>query len=338
MKNWKYINGAEVGNRLDWSENLVGKEVWVKSGRHEWKCYVMQDKGDKVYIRHDSDGSQGWVSKERISGKVNNSKVGNAKDKNGKDLRVGDIVLVWTSSGERAGKVKEVSGDRITVAIRNEGDWSTPGKLANKVSNSKTGNGLWNASRTIYGKWNEKDSRPSDEYARLTWLGEGKGGLVNIWKGQSMTSEKFGSTDRKELERWAEQRIGNSSSDEEYWKKQYIETARKKGVPENKIQEFIKKIEKEGVKGVMTPTKKTGNGLARARNAMAGNWNSERNISPVGAYKEFIANLKNAIELGVAAVTYNIDGSTLKTWVEQAKKEGYGSHISGVQGQKVILK
>jgi len=85
-------------------------------------------------------------------------------------------------------------------------------------------------------------------------------------------------------------------------------------------------------------SKKAENGLTRARNSMAGNWNSDRNISPVGAYKEFITNLKNAIELGVAAVTYNIDGSTLKTWVEQAKKEGYGSHISGVQGQKVILK
>lgn len=67
----------KVGNRLDWSENLVGKYVWVKSKGDEWKCYVMQDKGDKVYIRDDSDGSQGWVSKERITGKVNNSKVGN---------------------------------------------------------------------------------------------------------------------------------------------------------------------------------------------------------------------------------------------------------------------
>ena len=68
------------------------------------------------------------------------AKVGNAKDKNGKELRIGDIVLVWTSAGERAGKVKAISGDRITVAIRNEGDWSTPGKLADKVSNSKVGN------------------------------------------------------------------------------------------------------------------------------------------------------------------------------------------------------
>ena len=49
--------------------------------------------------------------------------------------------------------------------------------------------------------------------------------------------------------------IGNSSSNEEYWKKQYIEAARKKRIPENKIQEFIKKIEKEGAKGVLSPIK-----------------------------------------------------------------------------------
>lgn len=46
--------------------------------------------------------------------------------------------------------------------------------------------------------------------------------------------------------------IGNSSSDEEYWKKQYIEAAKRKGVPEKEIQEFVKKIEKEGPKGVMS--------------------------------------------------------------------------------------
>ena len=48
------------------------------------------------------------------------------------------------------------------------------------------------------------------------------------------------------------EKVGNS---EEYWKKQYIEAARKKGIPEDKIQEFVKKLEKEGAKGVMTPIK-----------------------------------------------------------------------------------
>lgn len=62
----------KVGNALNWDENLVGKFVWVKDKGQEWKVYVMQDKGDKVYIR-DDDGSQGWVSKTRITGKVGNS-------------------------------------------------------------------------------------------------------------------------------------------------------------------------------------------------------------------------------------------------------------------------
>ena len=85
-------------------------------------------------------------------------------------------------------------------------------------------------------------------------------------------------------------------------------------------------------------SKKTENGLARARKAMNA-WNSERKIEPVGKYREFIDNLKNAIELGVAGVLYNsLDEQTVKEWVEKAKKEGYGSHISGVQGKKVILK
>lgn len=50
-------------------------------------------------------------------------------------------------------------------------------------------------------------------------------------------------------------RVGNSSSNEEYWKKQYIEAARKKGISEREIQEFVKKIEKEGAKGVLIPVK-----------------------------------------------------------------------------------
>lgn len=71
------VQKNKVGNALNWDENLVGKFVWVKDKGQEWKVYVMQDKGDKVYIR-DDDGSQGWVSKTRITGKVGNSKIGNS--------------------------------------------------------------------------------------------------------------------------------------------------------------------------------------------------------------------------------------------------------------------
>lgn len=50
-------------------------------------------------------------------------------------------------------------------------------------------------------------------------------------------------------------KTGNSDPNEEYWKKQYIEAAKRKGVSEKEIQEFIKKVEKEGPKGIMTPVK-----------------------------------------------------------------------------------
>lgn len=136
------------------------------------------------------------------------------------------------------------------------------------------------------------------------------------------------------VEKRFSKRIGNSASDDKfaYVMREFDEGKLK--TPDGKVV-----TDPAQAKAIAySESKKTENGLARARNAMAKNWNSDRNINPVGAYKEFIANLKNAIELGVAAVTYNIDGSTLKTWVDQAKKEGYGSHISGIQGQKVILK
>lgn len=190
MKNWNYIEGAKTGNGiLDILKSE--KPIKMKSSKgaivtiHPDGSAAHQEKeGSQMAVHHhnsfkeaveyyknkgytktgndtpleyahrkpkvinnDKTGAEEFfkqlsddVKEREEKDDADIEKVGNAKDKNGKDLRVGDIVLVWTSAGERAGKVKEVSGDRITVAIRNEGDWSTPGKLADKVSNSKTGN------------------------------------------------------------------------------------------------------------------------------------------------------------------------------------------------------
>lgn len=183
MKNWKYIEGAKTGNA-----GITDKEFNSENEMRRWCIehnYTYTPVGGGYYRLEDDSGKNrnDLEAHVKAGNKTGNEKtgaeeffkqlsddvkerekkddadiekVGNAKDKNGKELRVGDIVLVWTSAGERAGKVKAISGDRITVAIRNEGDWSTPGKLADKVSNSKTGNanletsvekgklGLWN--------------------------------------------------------------------------------------------------------------------------------------------------------------------------------------------------
>lgn len=269
---------AQAEDWCDWHDPKTGKSIGNKKlkftdKKDGLKEFVYDEENDKGYIYYDGKlvdtiphAGQGWLNlikqKAFSSGVMN--KTGNAKDKNGKDLRVGDIVLVWTSAGERAGKVKAVSGDRITVAIRNEGDWSTPGKLADKVSNSKTGN-----------------ESPDDKFAYV--MREFDEGKLKTPDGKVVT-----------------------------------DPAQAKAI-------------------AYSESKKTENGLARARKAMNA-WNSERKIEPVGKYREFIRDLKNAIMLDVAAVTYNnVDEQTLKSWVEQAKKEGFGSAIKGVQGKKVIL-
>lgn len=75
---WSMFSGLkkdaekEIGNR----ESLVGKYVWVRSKGDEWKCYVLQDQGNKLYIQ-DTDGHFGWVSIERVTGVVKNKKTGN---------------------------------------------------------------------------------------------------------------------------------------------------------------------------------------------------------------------------------------------------------------------
>lgn len=75
--------------------------------------------------------------------------------------------------------------------------------------------------------------------------------LIELAKKEGLSKE-FIEDMEHDLKSW---KVKNSSSNEEYWKKQYIEAARKKGVPERDIQEFIKKIEKEGAKGVLIPVK-----------------------------------------------------------------------------------
>lgn len=47
---------------------LVGKHVWVKSKGDEWRVYVLQDKGSKLYIRDPYNGTQGWVDRSRVTG------------------------------------------------------------------------------------------------------------------------------------------------------------------------------------------------------------------------------------------------------------------------------
>lgn len=44
----------------------------------------------------------------------------------------------------------------------------------------------------------------------------------------------------------------SSNNEEDYWKQQFMEVAKKKGISESEINNFVEKVEKEGAKGVMS--------------------------------------------------------------------------------------
>ena len=90
------------------------------------------------------------------------------------------------------------------------------GKELRELGNKKIGNaGHWDSKKMIYSKWDDEKGRPSDEYARITWIGEGQGGLAVVWRGTSMTGVKYGSNSLEDLRRWAEEKIGNARPKEQ---------------------------------------------------------------------------------------------------------------------------
>ena len=65
---------------------------------------------------------------------------------------------------------------------------------------------------TVYGKMDTDESgKKHNEYVKITWLGSDKGGVANYFIDDKMQSDKFGSLDKNELKRWAEQKIGNET-------------------------------------------------------------------------------------------------------------------------------
>lgn len=75
----------------------------------------------------------------------------------------------------------------------------------------------WMHGGTVYGKMDTDESgKRHNEYVKITWLGEGKGGVANYFIDDRMQSDKLGSLDKNELKRWAEAKIGNADTVSEY--------------------------------------------------------------------------------------------------------------------------
>ena len=74
----------------------------------------------------------------------------------------------------------------------------------------------WSHGGTVYGKMDTDDSgKRHTKYVKITWLGDGKGGVANYFIDDKMQSDKLGSLDKNELKKWAETKIGNASESQD---------------------------------------------------------------------------------------------------------------------------
>ena len=153
------------------------------------------------------------------------------------------------------------------------------GKELRELGNKKTGNGTpgsiasigpaWMHGGTVYGKMNTDESgKRHNEYVKITWLGEGKGGVANYFIDDRMQSDKLGSLDKNELKRWAEQKIGNEETKAER-KFGKVMGEFKKGTLKSSSGETV--TNPEQAKAIAYSESEKVDNLKRARNAMAKN-------------------------------------------------------------------
>lgn len=79
-------------------DSLVGKNVWVRNKGQEWRVYVLQDKGSKLYIYDPYNGTQGWISRSAVTGLAGT-----------KDDKFGTVMKEFYES-----KLKSGSGEKVT--------------------------------------------------------------------------------------------------------------------------------------------------------------------------------------------------------------------------------
>lgn len=295
MKNWKYIEGAKTGNEtlaahpdsavaqeiykiyLDNGkdkkkalEKLSGKYKNIPSDALEKhlddaiKAYAQMIKNKNV-ANDDKTGAEEFfkqlsddVKEREEKDDADIEKVGNAKDKSGKELRVGDIVDVRGKKG----KITKIIGDVIEVFYDNSGTYN-PDRTdrhyadeATKVGNSAYDDGA---------KKGKEDKRKGKLITAAGFEYHAPGYSSLSFKEKEEYKKGYYSTNdlkKEDIYKW-----GNSASDDKfaYVMREFDEGKLK--TPDGKVV-----TDPAQAKAIAySESKKTENGLARARNAMAKN-------------------------------------------------------------------
>jgi len=194
-----------------------------KEKRLLWEAKEELDKNYGVIVENEPIDKQEWslfkgLAKDAEK-EVGNKKVGNYFNEgvhltimyNGKEQEVKVLkdmptkVLVKGQSGN----VIEINKVDLEVVKVGNG---TPGTIAAIGPH-------WSHGGTVYGKMDTDESgKHHNEYVKITWLGEGKGGVANYFVDDKIQSDKFGSINKDELKRWAEQKIGNKKVKNGDWR------------------------------------------------------------------------------------------------------------------------
>lgn len=325
----------KVGNytrHSDYNSALRSLDFWEKAQREAAKsnrrATPVRDtlgiyKIDKTYyvMTEGEASAKGWKNYEVHNKKVGNREIYVNQSEQTKAVVYEDgTIMLWDKNGNNYKTIKAGSLEEARKKLNSD---------YKKVGNTKTGNYSKEELLKYAKQYGDKELIDHIMSGKMTQaeLGARTRWFQYQWDGRDINGKIV---DKEK----AGNKTGNEKSDDKfaYVMREFDEGKLK--TPDGKVV-----TDPAQAKAIAySESKKTENGLARARKAMNA-WNSDRKIEPVGKYREFIDNLKNAIELGVAGVLYNsLDEQTVKEWVEKAKKEGYGSHISGVQGKKVILK
>ena len=294
----------DLKNKLKQIGNKVGNSKWELP---DGSTATVEDDGT-IKIKKPRDSSiyitKLW-DKERAEKQLAQKgakKVGNAKDKNDKDLKIGDIVDVRGKKG----KITKIIGDVIEVFYDNSGTYN-PDRIdrhyadeATKIGNSKTGNATPN--------YRYKDF--------LITNPEGHEYIVFLKDGRTVGYR--GTTSKAQAEDWCDwhdpktgksigNKTGNSAQDDKfaYVMREFDEGKLK--TPDGKVV-----TDPAQAKAIAySESKKTENGLARSRKAMA--CNKKVKNSAVREYKHSDGR--------VAQIDFNEDGTDADMSIYEGTKE-----------------
>lgn len=219
-----YINDHRVGHAklvdvgTGWQANgniRLGIPGKLAVSGSFFEFYKEKPSADRVAQDLAREWDYKWGSNSEAKEFIGN-KVGNSYTPNPELIKVLEAWLHNRMSEQEArAKIMKITGDKnITdMMIHSPGGFIPAG-------NKKTGNGTpgtiaaigphWSHGGTVYGKMDTDESgKLHNEYVKITWLGEGRGGVANYFVDDKIQSDKFGSINKDELKRWAEQKIGN---------------------------------------------------------------------------------------------------------------------------------